>query len=398
MSSAPPREIRPEFPYLDGIRGASSLLIVLYHAFLFTGATGAAVAAMPVWHQVIGYGYLGVPIFIVLSGYVLMLPLVRTDGYRFSGGVGRFLGRRARRILPPYYAALVFFILLTWLLPILNTRSGTQWDGKLPLSWGSIVSHLLMVHDFFPQWIEKIDGPLWSVAVEFQIYFLMPLVFIPLWRRIPKWIVVGIFALVTFVLPVFVPHLQVLNFMHPWLVGLFVFGMWAADLSLGSTPSRRLLWLPAAGVISIAVGVVITHFRHVSLAGVLEFTVGITVAGLLAWLGRRTVETGRPPAGVRPFAAPIMLRLGLVSYSIYLFHSPLLGLANLLLRPLGLPIVAEYLVMTFAVVPVVVAICVGFFWLVERHFLNRRQRHAVQELEEHTTAGEHSDTGADAVG
>ena len=52
----------------------------------------------------------------------------------------------------------------------------------------------------------------------------------------------------------------------------------------------------------------------------------------------------------------------------------------LLLRPLGWSTLATWSVLTFAVVPVVIAICYGFFWLVESRCLNSRQRHAVTEM------------------
>jgi len=73
--------------------------VVLYHAFLFTGRTGDAYANMPGLGRVLGYGYLGVPIFIVLSGYVLMLPVLSQEGLRLPKGFASYIGRRARRIL-----------------------------------------------------------------------------------------------------------------------------------------------------------------------------------------------------------------------------------------------------------------------------------------------------------
>src|SRR3954471_7356241 len=99
---------RPEFPYLDGLRGGAAMTVVAYHAFLYTGHTGDAKAAMPYWDLIIGFGYVGVAVFIVLSGYVLMLPVATTPNLRFRGGSWQFVKRRAKRILPPYYTALFF--------------------------------------------------------------------------------------------------------------------------------------------------------------------------------------------------------------------------------------------------------------------------------------------------
>src|SRR4051794_10844197 len=73
--------------FLDGLRGLSAVYMAAYHAFLFTGHTGDAQRRLPVIGWFLLYGYLGVPIFIVLSGFVLMLPVVsRGGGFQLPGG------------------------------------------------------------------------------------------------------------------------------------------------------------------------------------------------------------------------------------------------------------------------------------------------------------------------
>ena len=51
-----------------------------------------------------------------------------------------------------------------------------------PLSTGSIVSHLLLIHNFHLAWSHRIDPPMWSVATEWQVYFLLPAL-LWAWRR-----------------------------------------------------------------------------------------------------------------------------------------------------------------------------------------------------------------------
>ncbi|WP_051142647.1 acyltransferase family protein [Gryllotalpicola ginsengisoli] len=382
MSSAiaPAPTRRVEFPYLDGIRGAAALMIVLYHTFLFTGMRGDAQRAMPHWAHIVLYGYLGVPLFIVLSGYVLMLPVVRTPDLWFPKGFRNFALRRARRILPPYYAAVILFSAMIWAVPLFDTPHGTQWDTKIPVNYNHVLSHLLMIHDVFADWIGKIDGPLWSVVVEWQIYFIMPLLLLPMWRHFRPWSIAVVFALLAWIAPVFHAHHWL--YLHPWLLALFVMGMWAADLTMREKRPRFLGAIAAVSWLAIPAAEWAGHHYHIPEANMLEFGVGVPLAFTLAWAGRRTVERGRTPFVLEPFAARPMLRLGLVSYSVYLFHSPFIAFANLLLLPLGLSTVHQYLLLTFGVVPVVLAMCVGFFWLIERHFLNQRQRHAERELRE----------------
>ena len=106
--------VRPRLrlDFLDGLRGLAALYVLLYHASLRAGVLAAAAPAQPVAKAIsvlhfclLGYGHLAVAVFIVLSGYCLMLPVARTEGAVLPGGALAFIQRRARRILPPYYAA-----------------------------------------------------------------------------------------------------------------------------------------------------------------------------------------------------------------------------------------------------------------------------------------------------
>jgi peptidoglycan/LPS O-acetylase OafA/YrhL len=369
---------RIEFPYLDGIRGLAAVVVVLYHAWLFTGLAGQAVSSgqLAIPRLIIGHGYLGVPVFIVLSGYVLMLPLARNGATWYSKGFGNYIFRRSKRILPPYYGALALTLALIAAIPLLRTIHGTQWDGKIPVTAGGVISHLLMLHDVDHGWIEQINGPMWSVAVEFQIYFLMPLILL-LWRFVGAWAAVAV-TVVASVLPAL---FGLATFAHPWLLGLFAVGMLAARLTFVQGPRRR--WVEpgalAAGLVVVAVAY--RAFPPVRAHGwLIEFVVGCLTAAVLVWLGRRALALKPKNVVTGFFGSRPMLFLGLTSYSIYLVHSPLLGLANLLLLPLHLSLAANYLVMTFVAVPLALGVSWLMFYLVERHFLNSRQRTASSEL------------------
>lgn len=371
-----PVPVRPEFPYLDGIRGLAALAVVVYHAFLFTGQSNEAEEAMPLIHAFVGWGYLGVPIFIVLSGYVLMLPTL-AHGLRFRGGTWRFIKRRSRRILPPYYSALALSLMLILFVPAMGRLGGTQWDSKLPVTWPSVTAHLLMLQDLSGNWIGKINGPLWSVAIEWHIYFLMPLVLLPLWRHFSPSMIVSLVLGIT-LLPALV---GVGTWAHPWLIGLFAVGMWSAASTVtgeqrSTSASGRLFALFLALLVLCMAQKIVYDSIPV---GLVETATGLTVGAGLAWVGRRQ-QAGAPVWLIKPLQSRPLKTLGLFSYSIYLLHSPLLALANLLLLPIAMPIEARWALMTFVVAPVAVGVCYGFFRLVESHFLNSRQRHAEMEL------------------
>lgn len=362
---------RIRLPYLDGIRGLAALAIAVFHAYKFTGETGEA-DQIPLIGNVLQFGFLGVPVFIVLSGYVLMLPVAR-NGNRLTKGFGDYIGKRAWRILPPYYAALALSLLLILLVPIMQQPSGTQWDSKVPVTVPDVALHALLLQDFSAESIGKINGPLWSVAVEWHIYFLMPLLLLPLWRLIGGTATTLLMLVTTYVLVV----LDVGSFAHPWLVALFAAGMLAAQVTVRDNIRPRTLALVAAATVTGVVGLGLAFPRGVMAYFAVEVLVGLLLAIGLAAIGPRAVK-GDTPKWVAWLGSKPLITLGLFSYSIYLVHSPLLGLANLLLRPLEVPVFVEYLIMTFVVLPIVLVICYGFFWLVERHFLNSRQKQVVR--------------------
>src|SRR5215472_11141443 len=104
-SSHEPGVTRRRLAGLDGIRGLAALYVVVNHIFE-RAFPGYPVDRAPWWAGWFIYGRFAVVVFIVLSGFSLALSPAR-HGWRLDG-VFRFAGRRARRILPAYFAALAF--------------------------------------------------------------------------------------------------------------------------------------------------------------------------------------------------------------------------------------------------------------------------------------------------
>lgn len=359
--------------------------MVLFHAVL--GFTGRLSGSERLLKAFFGFGHEAVAIFIVLSGYCLMLPVARAPHGELAGGVRRYFARRAWRILPPYYAALGIALGLIAAIPALRQPgSGTIWDDSLPgLAAGPVATHLLLLHNWFPLWAYQINGPLWSVATEWQIYFFFPLVLLPLWRRF-GW---GV-ALATAAAIGYAPLLLSQNASTravPWYLLLFALGMLAATLSFGERTERfaRVRWGTLALVTwcACALGGTLgarSWFRFLPLTDLL---IGCASALLLVYCAEQAklAETGAapgkapPPPLLRLLQSPLLLAIGHFSYSLYLTHLPVVALCYFGLRALA-PLhgfgLAGAMVVTS--VPASLAFAYVFHVAVERRFVRANGR------------------------
>lgn len=163
-------------PVIDGFRGIAALLVLVFHCWTETdprldgGALRALVAA----------GGLGVDFFFVISGFVLFLPVVRHGG-RF-GSVAAYAIRRAARIVPAYYLALVVQAAAR---PIL--RPGWPMPFETLGGLGVFLVHLLFLQHEAPRWLFRelgyrgavmgfgVNGALWSLSIEVLFYAALPI-------------------------------------------------------------------------------------------------------------------------------------------------------------------------------------------------------------------------------
>ena len=164
---------RLHIAFLDGLRALAALFVVLTHCVAYVQPQGVP---LPSWLRAVAvlttFGHYAVDVFIVLSGFCLALPVVRGNG-QLAGGALSFFGKRARRILPPYFFTLALSLLLIWLA--IGRSTGTLWDTCLPADDKGVLTHLFLVQDLARGENSKINYPLWSISVEWRIYFLFPL-------------------------------------------------------------------------------------------------------------------------------------------------------------------------------------------------------------------------------
>ncbi len=296
---------------LDGVRGLAALYVVVFHIFLRV-FPGYPVDHAPFWAAWFIYGRFAVVVFIVLSGFSLALSPAR-HGWRLDA-TSRFAQRRARRILPAYWAALGFSLAVAWLI--------IPQPGQGVPNLGSVLANGLLVQNFAPAHLP--NAAFWSMAVEAQLYVAFPLLLLMV-RRWGAMVMVATITLVVAAVGIVGPQVSQLRafLIHspPELAALFALGVLAAGIVRASTARRSWPWgWLALGATAAVLATIwwqgsvwtIDHLFWVDLA------VGPAIACLLAALA-----TGQAVPLLRLLGTRPIRNLGLSSYSLYLIHAPI---------------------------------------------------------------------------
>lgn len=374
-------------PFIDGLRGLAILSVLVYHCWvhtirspIFVSAAGRHLDVTAPLH----YGYLGVHLFLVLSGFCLTFPLARRGPSGMELDLSRFFRRRAQRILPPYYVALAIFTLLLIAERKLRAVLGHDVTMVPPVTAGQVVSHLLMVHNLSLAWMGAINASFWTLALEWQLYLLFPIL---VWgfrrwgagRTLAAVLVVSLSYRTWVYLTQDIRRLEVgyiYAYSLPGRMFEFALGMTAAVSLAGlrsPPPLGRVRGYLTAALLMMGVGIVVAH-RWTPFSPVSDIIWGLAFFCLLMYGGGRSALGGgwlewRP-----------LVSLGLISYSVYLIHEPLIVRGYAALQRAQLAPGATLLLFELAVAPLAVGSGWLFFRAVESRFLQKRRESGSKEV------------------
>jgi peptidoglycan/LPS O-acetylase OafA/YrhL len=356
--------------WLDGVRGAAAMFVVLHHMWLAVWPAFPRNAG-PWWLTPLLYGHLAVAVFIVVSGFSLALAPLR-DGGRLPGGMRRFIRRRAWRILPAYWVALAISTIVA--VAVLHSVTGPDAVAR------SVAVHGLLLQDAIHS--QAPNGAFWSIAVEWQIYFLFPLLLWVARRR-------GVGPAVALTIGVVVaahlvaqagPPFDKIDHLTPQFLALFALGVLAVHLGRGPRaaqlrrPLGALAALAFAAVVALAA--ILGSQRMVASYFSVDLLFGLGAACLLG-----TLCAGGAAWIRRLLASRAAAKLGLFSYSVYLMHAPVVGvLDRYVVSPMALPPLARFATLVAIGVPVVLGVCWGFHLLFEAPFLRRRDLRSLRAV------------------
>jgi len=293
---------------IDGLRALAILPVVFYHA----GIPGFA------------GGFVGVDVFFVISGY-LMARLISGEIDRGEFSLLRFYERRVRRIFPALFAMVAASAVMAWLffMPV-----------ELTYFARSVEATALFISNFrFEREMSYFDigaqmKPLlhtWSLSVEEQFYIVFPLVLM-LISRLGRRRAVSILALLLIV------SLAASAWMvrHAPEVAFYQSQYRAWELLLGAVLAFNLVPAPAheavRRILTVA-GIVLIAFAVFAYS---EDTVFPGLAALVPCAGAALIIHGQATDGVasRFLRATPLVFIGLISYSLYLWHWPIIVFAR----------------------------------------------------------------------
>lgn len=355
---------RPHYPALDGLRGIAILLVVIYHNFGFIRQSY--------------FGWLGVDLFFVLSGFLITDILLGALGK--PGFLSRFYMRRVLRIFPLYYLSLALFLFV--LSPLTDER--IEWEyyrDNQVYFWTYLQNWLFIFNEPGPA---HILNHYWSLAVEEQFYIFWPLVM--LWIKKPKRLLLFITVLLVAVI-------------------LFRFGLWIYQIE--NLAYYNLYTFTR--IDGICIGCIVALLVHMNVDFIKNHTAIIVLVfaaiNFLFYFINSRYEFSFPYIGLvgyttfammfgllvyeavlrettlvnKIFGIPVLKFLGRISYGLYIFHWPVYLVMNAyLLRTLQdkLPSIgAQVMVSVLAT-----ALAIGISWLsrkyFESYFLKRKEKYA----------------------
>ena len=299
---------RPHYPSLDGLRGLAILLVLIYHNFEYT--------------NYFFFGWLGVDLFFVLSGFLITDILLKDLGQK--NFLGQFYIRRILRIFPLYYFSLTICL---FVLPNIK---------NLRLDVSFYINNQVWLWTYIQNWLfifktlhgSKILLHFWSLAVEEQFYIIWP--FIILLVRKPKWLLlivtIILLSIATGRIVLWGLHIKTLAYSNLYMFsridGICIGCMLALALRINQGLPRK--YLP---IIILFFGSLnlLFYFINRNYSDSIPFLGAIGYTTFAALFGFLVYEAilGKIKIISIIFKNSILIFLGNISYGLYVYHWPI---------------------------------------------------------------------------
>lgn len=353
---------RQYYPALDGLRGLAILLVVIYHNFGFI--------------DVFFFGWLGVDLFFVLSGFLITDILLKTVGTKKY--LAHFYIRRVLRIFPLFYGCLILFLVI---IPQFNP----------PFDLDYYTTNQAWLWTYLQNWLyifKDSDGAsalhhLWSLSVEEQFYLVWPLVILIV--RKPGYLLVCIILLLAVVLGL---RLWIWNNDVADLAYFNLYTFTRVDgicigcmIALLHRINRELLNKYTTAIVLFFAGINFAFFfinRNYQFSFPYLALVGYTTFAMIFGLLVNEAVEGKNKLIQFMFTMPWLKFFGRISYGFYIFHWPLhLALSPWLYQQVTAYTSASTSLFIVAILTTLAAVAISWvsFRYFESYFLRKKKKY-----------------------
>ncbi|MCX2492583.1 acyltransferase family protein [Pedobacter sp. PF22-3] len=259
-----------------------------------------------------------VPLFFLISGFCIHLSSLGYLAENRELNLKAYFTKRLKRIYPPYLIALLFAIIINWLI-----------KPSFYLGIKDFIVHLFVLQGFFEKSFNTINLVFWTISIELAFYFLYPLFFFLRKKYALRYVIAIISIISTFSIVYFInveyTHLVqryfVLNLWLGWCMGAFISDKIFLDINFNWKKFLLLLY-PLLGLLYLLV-----YLNKISVLVLDELNILIWIGPLLFvfnnenWLHKNY-----------NLLINLFVKIGLLSYSLYLLHQPLIMLKNFIIQ------------------------------------------------------------------